>query len=229
MILHEEKKEFHSVSPYWLSIRRNISFQNARWPDTYPALSLSPELPSVPALTLLRWREVCPLRGQVSPGIILLNSKITFPSIGHSQATAWTPNPSTQSYSWTTQLYLVLFWPPTLFLFSSRTDLVPPLPVTRTVDMTGSSTATSQVSFRSLEQCFIQGTHYPAQVQSLWIWSFCQRFSCQSGGLLRVRVWGRGQIALSSECVKLSSDTAWAAVYLKNAVVWLHVTQGQHV
>lgn len=134
--------------PYWLSILQNISFQNSRWPNPYPALSLSPELPTVPALTLLRWREVCPLRGQVSPGITLVNSKITFPLIGRSQC---------------------LFWP--VFRFSARTDLVPPLPVTRTVDMTGSNTATSQVSFCSLEHCFIENT----AMYKFWgrVWSHC--------------------------------------------------------
>lgn len=82
---HEKNKRVSFCFPYCLSIWQNISFQNSRWPNPYPALSLTPELPTVPALTLLWWREVCPLRGQVSPGIILVNSEITFPSIGHSQ------------------------------------------------------------------------------------------------------------------------------------------------
>lgn len=167
---HEKTISF--CHPYWLSKWQNISFQNSRWPDPYPALSLSPELPTVPALTLLRWREVCPLRGQVSPGIILVNSKIMFPSIGHSQATR--NHLSVKLIH--TKLLLdsgVCFLTTNSIFFSSRTDLVPPLPVTRAVDMTGSSTATSQVSFCSLEQCFIQGKHCHAQVQRLWIWCYC--------------------------------------------------------
>lgn len=101
-----------------------ISFQNTRWPDQDPSFTLSSKLPAVSTLSLLGWREICALRGQVSPR--LMRSSIA----SHTLVTVFT--------SALCFLYV--------HVSSSRTDLVPPLPVTRTADVPGSSSTPAQVS-----------------------------------------------------------------------------------
>lgn len=116
-----------AVIPFLERVNNNevlcISLQNTRWPHQDPSFTLSQKLPAVSALSLFGWREICALGGQVSPRLNLCLAVIHL----------------SRDCSQISSLFLYVR------VSSSRTDLVPPLPVTRTADVPGSSSTPAQV------------------------------------------------------------------------------------